>query len=533
MARRTLMYGWVGVAVIGVFTVIIVLGLQLFPRLSAAQNLIDDVRPAMSADRVAGDAAGVAMVSTAVDTLDPAMYPGREDEDWAVLIAVLAERADQSEDHVKDRLMRHFPRTFGLLNSGPLSEVSAELPDVMQNFADIMGLSLPEWQTKFAEEFPKLNQINDNMSKMTGGWDDVPGTENMTRFDGSPVRTAPEIRDYFAEDLIPAFDRQQTHFRALDTRGGVFFLAPVLLALGILLAVAGTIMAVATAHGFSATPNRIGWPMVAVAGVAMMAMVLGLNLFSRLDGGQQLLDDTRAAFTVDRVAGAAAGVEAISVATNSLGPMVLRDGQGQGEVVKLLVMVAEAERVPPLEAKARLAKKFPHTTWLLTAAPFEDVTAERDDFYDYVATALELPPGTGQHLLEDAFPDLEQVLSSLADLTDGWDDVPGTEELTRFDGSPVRTVPELRDYFRDDVIPVLQRQQANFVRVDTTWPPMPVFGPMLGLMGLVVAGYGLVFYLVSRRRPGETGAADDASPAESAEPDEPATVPLAVNQDHQ
>jgi hypothetical protein len=33
------------------------------------------------------------------------------------------------------------------------------------------------------------------------------------------------------------------------------------------------------------------------------------------------------------------------------------------------------------------------------------------------------------------------------------------------------------DYFRDDVIPALERQQKNYVIVDTNWPPLTVFAP--------------------------------------------------------
>jgi hypothetical protein len=508
MARRTVTVGWVGVAVIGLSVVSVVLGLQLFPRLTAGQDLIDDVRPALTADRVAGDVAGVAMVSTAAHTLDPGMYPGRGDVEWPKLIALLAERTGRSDASMRDRLWRQFPYTFGLLTAQPLSEVSAELPELMEFLASTLDLTLDQWYQVLAKDFPMLDQVNDNLPKMTDGWDAVPGMQKMTRFNGDPVRTAPQVRDYFQKDLIPAFDRQQANFRGLDTHGGVGFLAPLLLALGIVVILFGALMAVVTWRGVSGTPQLLAWTVVSVVGAVVVGLVFALNLYPRLIGGQQLLDDTRAAFTVDRIDGARDGVDFISIEVNSLGPAILLEGGARGEVVKLLDRLAEHTGMPPLDVKAELIEKFPHSTWLLTAAPFSGITAENSEFYDFLATSLKLPPGLGKQALKENFPRLHELLTSLAGLTDGWAAVPGTEKLTRFDGTPVRSVPQLRDYFRDDVIPVLVRQQPNFVRVDTTWPPLTVFAPLLTAVGLLVIVYGLVFNLVSfisGRRPREPG----------------------------
>ncbi|MGH3563567.1 MAG: hypothetical protein ACRDTN_17710, partial [Mycobacterium sp.] len=479
MARRAVTFGWVGVVVIGLAVVIVVLGLQLFPRLNSAQDLIDDVRPALTADRVAGDIAGVAMVSTATNTLDPAMYPKRGDVEWPKLIALLAERTGRSDADMRDRLEKYFPSTVQLLNAMPLSQVAAETPKVMEFVASTLGLSLDQWYRMLAKDFPQLNQQVNNLPNMTEGWDAVPGTEKLTRFNGAPVRTMPQVRDYFQQDLMPAFDRQQANFRALDTHGGVGFLASLLLGLGMATILFGTLMAVATAFGLSGAPDRLAWVVVSAVGAAVVGLVFALNLYPRLDGGQRLLDDTRPVFTVDRVDGARAGVDFISTTVNALGPGVLLEGGGRSDVVKLLVLLSDHTGMPPLDVKALLKEKFPHATNLLASEPFSDVTAENSEFYDYLATNLKLPPGQGQQFLKENFPNVSAVLTNLAGLTNGWAAVPGTEKLTRFDGTPVRTVPQLRDYFRDDVIPVLVRQQANYARVDTTWPPLPVFPPLL------------------------------------------------------
>ncbi len=503
MARRAVTVGWVGVSIIGLLLVATVLVLQLFPRLTAGQNLIDDVRPALTADRVAGDVAAVNMVSTATNTLDPAMYTGDSDVEWSDLMALLAERTGRSDASTRDWVWRSFPYTYGLLTAAPLTEVSAELPDLMQYLASTLDLTLDQWYRTLADDFPKLNQVNNYLPQMTAGWNDVPGMQKMTRFNGDPVRTAPQVRDYFRTDLIPAFDHQQANFRALAGHGGVGFLAPLLLATGIVMILFGALMAGMTVLGLSGTPQRIAWALVSLTGAAVVGLVFLLNLPARLIGGQELLDHTRAAFTADRVNGAQAGVDFISTEVNSLGPAILTEGGGRGEVVKLLVRLSDHTQQRPLDVKAQLIEKFPHATWLLTAAPFSGITAENSDFYDFLATNLNLPPGQGEQMLKEDFPKVHQILTNLADLTNGWAEVPGTENLTRFDGTPVRSVPEVRDYFRDDVIPVLQRQQQNFVRVDTTWPQLTVFAPLLIVVGLLVIGYGLVFLLISGRKPRE------------------------------
>ena len=56
------------------------------------------------------------------------------------------------------------------------------------------------------------------------------------------------------------------------------------------------------------------------------------------------------------------------------------------------------------------------------------------------------------------------------------------------------------DYFRDDVIPALERQQKNYVIVDTNWPPLTVFAPLLTAVGVLVLGYGIVLRVLTNRQ---------------------------------
>src|SRR5271166_6663094 len=113
------------------------------------------------------------------------------------------------------------------------------------------------------------------------------------------------------------------NFRALGTRGGVGFLAPLLLALGIVVIIFGTLMVLVTRRGVPRNPLRFAWAVVSVVGVAVVALVLGLNLFPRLIGGQTLLDDMRPFFALDRIQGDRAGIEFIFIVVDALGPAVL------------------------------------------------------------------------------------------------------------------------------------------------------------------------------------------------------------------
>src|SRR3954471_6351039 len=61
---------WLVVALVGAVVVVLVLALQLIPRLTGAQDLIDDAGPVMTDARVAGDRVGIDFISKLVDTAD-------------------------------------------------------------------------------------------------------------------------------------------------------------------------------------------------------------------------------------------------------------------------------------------------------------------------------------------------------------------------------------------------------------------------------------------------------------------------------
>ena len=135
-----------------------------------------------------------------------------------------------------------------------------------------------------------------------------------------------------------------------------------------------------------------------------------------------------------------------------------------------------------------------------TTLGLEDVSAELPGLVAFLSKTLGLSKAEVAAALADNFPRLNQSIVALPTVTSGWQNVPGTEGLTRFDGTPVRSVPHVRDYFAGDVIPVLERQQKNFTRLEATWPKVNVFPPLLSTIGVIVIVFGLLMALLWRPR---------------------------------
>ncbi|WP_188112751.1 hypothetical protein [Mycobacterium simiae] len=515
-AARRLVVAWAGVSLLGVVVVILVVSWQLFPRLTAAQSMVDDLNPAFTADRVTGDRGGVEIVSAATDAADAMMYPDGAAAEVPRLVEFVATQTGRPAADVQAMLRQDYPYIDGFLTSLPLTAVSAELPKLVHYLGTVLFLP-PERVTQLlATDYPMIYQVIVNLPQLTAGWSAIPGTEHLTRFDGRPVRTMPQLRDYLSQEVVAPVERQQDNFRPLGTRGGVGFLAPLLLALGIVVIAFGAAMLVVTRAGAPRTALRQAWAVVPVVGVAVIGLVLGLNLFPRLIGGQQLLDDTRPVFAADRIAGDRAGIEFVSIFVNALGPAVLPDGGVMQEYPKLLDYVAHQVGVPPGDVRALVALDFPHTASLLDGVPFSASAADAARLVDQLAAATHVTPAQMWAALRAAVPKVYQVVTNLRRVTDGWAQVPGTDGLTRFSGAPARSVPLIRDYFRDDVIPALQRQQPNYVIVDTNWPPLTVFAPLLSAVGALVIGYGILLRVLTGRalraaapqRPASAPAAD-------------------------
>jgi hypothetical protein len=84
-------------------------------------------------------------------------------------------------------------------------------------------------------------------------------------------------------------------------------------------------------------------------------------------------------------------------------------------------------------------------------------------------------------------------------VTAGWERVPGIDGMTRFSGKPVRAVRDVRDYLSDDLVPAVASTQDDFNDLESKWPPVDVFPPLLLAIGLIVLLYGGLMTLSARR----------------------------------
>lgn len=500
MRGKSVPISWAIVTLVGVIVIILVVSWQLFPRLTGAQALVNDLTPAFTVDRVKGDRGGIEMVSAATNAADAMMYPDGAAGEYPKLIDFIAQKTGRSQEDAKALMRRDYPAINGFLASLPLPEVSAELPKLVHYLGTVLFLSEDQVNEMLQKDYPAIWQVYVNLPKLTDGWAAIPGTENLTRFDGTPVRSMPEMRSYLSEELVAPVERQQDNFRPLGVRGGVGFLAPLLLVLGIIVVIFGTTMFVLTFRRVPRNPTRFAWVVVSVVGVAIVGLVLALNLFPRLIGGQTLLDDVRPMFAKDRVVGDRAGIEFVDVFVNALGPAVPPDGGAAEEYPKLLDHVATDVGIPVERVRELVHSFFPHTAALLDGVPFSASTADATRLMEFLAAESNVSTEQMYDTLRSDFPQTYQLFTNLKLVTDGWKEVPGTENLTRFDGTPARAVPVIRDYFRDDVIPALERQQGNYVVVDTNWPPLVVFAPLLTVVGIAVALFGIYIGHLTRKQ---------------------------------
>jgi hypothetical protein len=494
---------WLVVLLVGVIVLAVVFGLQLFPRLSAGNQVLDDARPALTPERVEGARAGINYVSTAVDLLDPIVTPeGGAAAEVPQLLAFVSTQTGLPQAEVVALLEQEFPHTAGLLQAIPLSEVNAEIPRLVQFLADTLNLTPDQVTAAIAENFPRLNQALQALPTVVAGWNDVPGTGELTRFNGDPVTTTPQLRDYFSEDVIPVLERQQANFQRLDqTWPPLNYIPPLLTFLGIVVVIFGAVMmALSWKRNRPPGESVITWSIVAVLGLVVILLVLGLQLFPRLRAGDQVINGLQPALTAERVEGDRAGINYVSAVVNLADPIVNPEGGAAAEVPQLLAFVSAQTGLPQADVLALLQQQFPHTAGLLQAIPLSEVNAEIPRLVQFLADTLNLTPDQVTAAIAENFPRLNQSIQALPTVVAGWNDVPGTGELTRFNGDPVTTAPQVRDYFSEDVIPVLERQQANFQRLATTWPPVTYFAPLLLVVGIIVLIYGIIMALLAKKR---------------------------------
>jgi hypothetical protein len=481
---------WVIVFGVGGLVVAVVLALNLIPRLNHGQKVLDGARPAFTSQRLQADQAGINIISSDVQMADPIMTPsGGGASEVTGLVDYAAKVTHTTPAQALALIKQRFPHTAALLAAIPLSSVSAELPRLVAFLSKTLNVTPEQLAAALKTEFPALNRAITNLPIVTSGWNDIQHIEGLTRFDGTPVKTVPQLRTYFKDDLIPAVAAQQSNFKSMDETAAWNWIAPLLLIIGIVVMLLAAVMIVRNLRGAS-RPEAIATAVVVpVVGVAVIALALALALVPRVSNGQKLLDGLAPAFAQKRVAGDRAGVTMVSAIVNTEDPIMTPQGGASAEVPKLIAFVSAETSLSQAQVLAVLQKEFPHVTALLQALPLTAVTAELTEVVQL------LGPG-----VVTAVPRLAQTVLNAHYVTSGWNHVPGMNGATRFNGSPITTVPDVRDYFSSDVVPVFEDQRVNYDKLVAT-SKINFIGPLVLVVGLIVLVFGLLMIALAWRLP--------------------------------
>ena len=501
--RNSNSIAWFVVIVAGLVVLAIVSGLDLFTRLDAGQRVLDGARPAFTEERVEGHRSAITMIESVADMVDPIVdAQGGAAGEVGPLVGLVAAATGLPEAEVLAAIEANFPHTYHLLLTLPLDQVSAEIPALLTFVADNSELAdANEVLGAIAENTPNIAQAVTNLLVVTDNWRDVDGTVGVTRFDGvTSVDSVPEISDFFAVDVVTAVDAVAPDVRALDEPWPkVGWISMILTIIGIVVVAFGLLMLVATRTSvYTERAHTLGWSVVTLVGVIVAGGVLVLGLFPRLETGQQAIDDLKPAFVEERIAGMEAGVGIVDSISNMAEPIVDAEGGAAGEVGVLVGLVAGATGLPEADVLAAIEANFPHTYHLLVALPLDQVTAEIPGLLTFVADNSELADANAVlGAIAENTPHLAQAITNLMTVTDGFREIPGTDSLTRFDGTPARSIPEIRDYFHDDVVPAVRLVADDYRTLETTAPPVDHFPPLLLIVGILVTIYGVAMLTLS------------------------------------
>ena len=165
----------------------------------------------------------------------------------------------------------------------------------------------------------------------------------------------------------------------------------------------------------------------------------------------------------------------VAAATNTGDPMMTADGAAS-ELPKLIDFIAERTRRSTETVKALLRTDFPHINGILTALPLSEVSGEMPKLVHYLGTALVMTPDEVEHMLQTDYPKIHQVIVNLPKVTAGWNTVPGTGSLARFNGAPVRTMPSSATTSARSWSAPLNASRATFghwapAAASGSWPP--------------------------------------------------------------
>lgn len=495
MRRATALVSWSVVVLVGAGVLGLIFGFSLFPRLEAGQRVVDRLSPAFTPSAAAASRAGIDYLSTAVTTLDPIVTEkGGAAAEVPELVAFVSAQTGLSKTQVLGKLQSNFPHTTALLTAVPLSSVSEELPQLVQFLAKTLNTTPDNVSTLLAQNFPALSKATTALPTVTNGWDGVPGTEKLTTFQGAPVSTAVQVRNYYSGDVIPVVEEHSVDMgRLADWKPRVKDFPPLLTLIGGLALGLGLFMLVfslVTRGGRGV--HIVAWTAVLAVGATVVGLVFGLQLFDRLAGGGKLVDAAAPIFTVDRTAAHDVTIKYVSDIVDMADPIITEQGGAAGEVPKLVGFVSEKTGLSQDEVLLVLQKNFPHTTALLNALPLSAVTAELPGLVNFLATVLGTTPDGVNAALVANFPHLAQSVANLPAVTNGWYAVPGIPA-----SSPLHSATGVRDYFGKTVIPALAASREDFQELNGHWPPLWAVPMILIAVGVVVLLWGFIFLMVA------------------------------------
>jgi hypothetical protein len=377
--------------------------------------------------------------------------------------------------------------------------VTTELPHLLTFLEKTLHLSPAALLGALGSSFPALTQSITNLPTVTSGWENIQSIDGLTRFNGTPVKSVPQLRTYFSSDLIPVLEHQQSNFASLDGTSSVNWIAPLLLIVGLVVILFAGLMIALHLRGPLSRGLAMGSSsVVVVVGVGVVALVLAISLVPRVSNGQKLLDGLRPVNTVARVHGDRAGINMVSAIADLENPIMSPEGGAAAEVGKLIAFVAQKTGLSQAAVLAALQKNFPHTTALLQTIPLSAVTTELPHLLTFLEKTLHLSPAALLGALGSSFPALTQAITNLAPVIGGWNNVPGTAAFTGNSGGPIRTVPDVRTYFSSELIPVLESQRGNYAHLVST-SKINFIGPLVLIIGIIVIIYGLLMLFLASR----------------------------------
>jgi hypothetical protein len=491
---------WLGVVAAGVVIVALVLGLQLLPRLGDGQDLVDAAKPVMTDAAVKGETGGADLLAQYVAVLNPLVTKkGHAAGEVRTLVTMIARKTGVSSERARAFLHRDAPHTEALLRALPLSGIADERDRLTQFLAVTLNTTPDAIQDLLAQMFPHLFQTLSVLPSVTDGWYDIPGIEGMSLFSGKHVRAMPGFSRYLRDDLVGTVAAQKDRFQSLQGSGGIGYVPILLLIVGIVAIGFGLVHA-RWCRGHPS--GRFAWGFVVAIGVLLTIVVGALQFFPRLAGAQKLTSELAPAFDAQRVAGTRAGTDLVSQTVQAGDPIVTDGGGASAEVPKLYAYISEQTGLSVDQVRGRLRKAAPRTAALLDAVPLSDAAGEIPQLEADLSHKLGIGGDRLVLTLRRRTPGLAAVLFGLGAVTSGWDQIPGSDGLTRFDdGSPVHSMADFAAYLDDDLVPVFEDQRQHFAKLANTWPPLNVLPEVLLAIGLLLAIYATTMLFVATKPP--------------------------------